>query len=92
MDILAWISLVLAVIGIGLFIRRLIIWNTKKQEVVQKIGEGTPTILVVNLGKQMGPYTREEAAGMVAAGMFAPDALYWEPGMMEWQPVAALTV
>jgi hypothetical protein len=89
-DLLAWVSLVLSIVGIVLFVRRIILWRQYKRQSLQKIAVGEALVLVVSEGKQQGPFTRVEAQTLALGGRFSPDALYWEPGMMEWKPIEGL--
>lgn len=41
-------------------------------------------------GKQMGPFSKTEVAGMWSSGQLPGDTLYWQPGMSNWVPVVTL--
>lgn len=96
-DLIGWISLLVAVIGIILLIRRLNRgWDRNSPASPLPPGpsltEWTPdhAILVLNQGEQLGPYTLAEVTALTQSGRFASDAVYWQPGQDDWRPVSAL--
>ena len=38
-------------------------------------------------GTQLGPFTRQQVAQMIAMGSVATDAHFWREGMADWQSV-----
>lgn len=100
-QVIGWISLILSVVGLGLFIRRVILWyrfrslpSRQKTESDGPTLEGLTlehTILVISNGVQQGPFTRQEVQAKTVSGLFTDDAVYWEPGMTDWLPVKNLS-
>lgn len=95
----AWVSLILAAVGLFLFARRILLWRMRKAATPKAapleappFAELTPDhrILVISNGEQFGPFTRAEVISMLHAGRIAPDAMCWEPGAVDWVPVKTL--
>ncbi len=47
-------------------------------------------ILIWENGVQIGPFTRSQVLQMVALGSVGPEAVFWQEGMADWQPVLDL--
>lgn len=95
----AWVSLILAAVGLILFARRVILWRMRQAATPKTAPlESPPTveltpehrILVISNGEQFGPFTRAEVLSMLQAGRIAPEAMCWEPGAVDWVPVKTL--
>lgn len=95
----AWLSLLLAAVGIFLLVRRIILVKIRQTATPKAaplesppMAELTPEhrILVISNGEQFGPFTRTEVITMLHSGRVAPDAMCWEPGNVDWVPVKTL--